>query len=114
MTNKLIGASLFSSAGIAEFYFSDLGIQIKTANELIPKRAQLYKYFHPDANIITGSITDEKIFDEVLKDIRKNNPKFLIATPPCQGMSTLGKKDYHFDKRNFLIFYVLDIIDQHN
>ena len=99
MANKIIGASLFSSSGIAEYYFEEIGIDIKTANELLPRRAKLYEYFYPNANMITGSICDEDIFNKVLADIKKNNPKFLIATPPCQGMSTLGKKEYSTDKR---------------
>lgn len=114
MTNKLVGASLFSSAGIAEFYFDQLGIDIKTANELLPKRADLYRFFHPNTNMICGSITDESIFKNVMDDIIRNDAKFLIATPPCQGMSTLGKKDYSNDERNYLIFYVLKAIDLHD
>ena len=38
-----------------------------------------------------------------------------MATPPCQGLSTLGKnkvqEQYVNDRRNFLILEVLDIID---
>ncbi|MFA5471767.1 MAG: DNA cytosine methyltransferase, partial [Acholeplasmataceae bacterium] len=30
------------------------------------------------------------------------------------GMSSLGKKEYSTDKRNFLIFYVFDIMDKHD
>ncbi len=114
MSNNIIGASLFSSSGIAEYYFDNIGINIKTANELIPRRAELFKYFYPKTNMIVGSITDEQIFKTVLEDIKRNNAKFLIATPPCQGMSSLGKKEYSTDKRNYLIFYVFDIMDNHN
>lgn len=114
MSKKIIGASLFSSSGIAEYFFNDIGINIKTANELIPKRADLYKYFYPNSNMICGSIADNKIFNLILKDIKKNDAKFLIATPPCQGMSSLGKKEYSTDKRNYLIFYVFDIMDSHD
>jgi len=104
------GVSLFSGAGIGEYYFEDIGINIKVANELLPKRAKLYKYFHPKTKMIVGSIMDKKINDEICRNIDKDC-KFLIATPPCQGMSTLGKKDYDNDNRNYLIMYVLDIID---
>lgn len=114
MKKKIIGASMFSSAGIAEFYLKDANIEIRTANELLPKRAQLYKFLYPSSNMICGSITDTNIFNEVLKDIRENNAKFLIATPPCQGMSTLGKKEYENDERNYLIFDVLKMIDSHD
>lgn len=106
------GASLFSSAGIAETYFQEIGIDIKVANELLPKRAQLYSYFHPQTKMICGDITNNVIFDNLLSEIKNNGCKFLIATPPCQGMSSLGKKEYSVDKRNYLIFYVLDIIDE--
>ena len=114
MNNKLIGASLFSSAGIAETYFEELGIDIKIANELISKRCELYKYLHPQTEMICGDITDEKIFNCINSKIKNYNCKFLIATPPCQGMSTLGKKDYINDERNYLIFYVLKIIDDND
>ena len=112
--NKIVGASLFSSAGIAETYFKELGIDIKVANELLPKRADLYRFFYPDTNMIQGDITDKVIFNNIDAEIKKQNCKFLIATPPCQGMSSLGKKEYSTDKRNYLIFYVLDIIDNND
>lgn len=104
------GASLFSSAGIGEYYLKKAGIEIVVANELLPKRAQLYSYFYPNSNMICGDITDNKIFEQVNKKIKESNCKFLIATPPCQGMSTLGKKQYVDDKRNYLFKYAIDII----
>ena len=35
----------------------------------------------------------------IIKNIMTNNVDFIIATPPCQGMSLAGKMD-KFDKRN--------------
>lgn len=104
------GASLFASAGIGEYYFKKANIDIVVANELLPKRAQLYSYFNDKCTMICGDITEKRIFDEVNKNIKLNDCKFLIATPPCQGMSTLGKKDYVEDKRNYLFSYAIDII----
>ena len=106
------GISLFSSAGIAETYFKKAGIDIICAVELLPKRAKLHKWLYPNCNMICGDITDSKVFNEIKENALKNNCKFLIATPPCQGMSSLGKKDYDNDKRNYLIFYAMDMIDQ--
>ncbi|MGI6510282.1 MAG: DNA cytosine methyltransferase [Erysipelotrichaceae bacterium] len=108
------GVSLFSSAGIAEKYFKEANIDIVIANELLPKRAKLYKYFYPDAKMICGDITDDMIFNRINKEIKKTGCKFLLATPPCQGMSTLGKKEYSTDKRNYLIFYAIDIIEDND
>ena len=107
---KIKGASLFSSAGIAELYLEKIGIDIKVASELIAKRCDLHRYLYPQCEMIQGDITQEEIFNKVNENIHKNECKFLLATPPCQGMSSLGKKEYSTDKRNYLIFYVFDII----
>ena len=109
------GASMFASAGIAETYFKEAGINIVVANELIEKRAQLYQYMYPKSKMIVGDITNNKIKQKFLEEI-KEDVKFLIATPPCQGISNLGKNrnldDKLKDPRNYLIFDVLEIIDQ--
>ena len=106
------GISLFSSAGIAETYFEESGIEIVGASELIPNRAKLHKFLYPKCEMVIGDIREEKNFSKIEDIARKNNCKFLLATPPCQGMSTLGKKDYDNDKRNYLVFYALDLIDK--
>ncbi len=105
------GVSLFCSAGIAETYFQQNGIEILVASELIKQRCDFYSYLYKKSNVICGDITQKEIFDKVKKETIKNGCKFLLATPPCQGMSTLGKKEYETDKRNYLVFYALDLID---
>lgn len=110
--NKIKGISMFSSGGIAETYLEDIGIEILLANELIEERANFYKYLYPKSKMITGDILNKNIFNEFISEAKKIKPKFLIATPPCQGMSSLGKKDYEVDERNFLIFSVIDVIKQ--
>ena len=110
---RLKGVSLFSSAGIGETYFKDIGIDIVVANELIARRAELYKAINPEVNVICGDITDEKIFDKIL-DFSPKKLDFLLASPPCQGMSAAGKnrcqKTMAEDKRNYLITYVVKFI----
>ncbi len=112
--SNLKGISLFSSAGIGELYISELGIEIVAANELVEKRAKCYKYIYPDTPIIYGDIRHKKIKNEI-KSYISEEVKLLIATPPCQGISTLGKNKSqdHFerDKRNYLIFDTLELID---
>lgn len=111
MIKNINALSMFSGGGIAETYFKDIGIDVKVANELLEERANFYKYTHPDTNMICGDITDDKIYNEVIRISRENNINFLIATPPCQGMSTLGPKKYDSDSRNSLIKYVIHAID---
>ena len=107
--SKLNGLSLFANVGIAETYLKEIGVDIKVANELVPKRANFYSYLYPDVNMIVGDIKDETIQKQIIDESIKNNVDFIIATPPCQGMSLAGKMNT-FDERNQLIFYALKII----
>lgn len=104
------GISMFSSAGIAEVYLQEIDINILLANELKQERAMYYRHLYPKAKMIIGDIQDKTVFDEFINEAITINPKLLIATPPCQGMSSLGKKEYHIDERNFLIFSVIEVI----
>jgi DNA (cytosine-5)-methyltransferase 1 len=101
--------SLFANVGIAEIYMKNLGIDVLVANELLENRARFYRHVHPYTNMISGDITDEKIFKNVINESIKANVDFIIATPPCQGMSCAGRKD-PFDPRNNLIFYAVEAI----
>lgn len=107
MTN-LKGLSLFSGGGIGEMFLKDINIDVVVANELIQKRASFYSYFHPKTKMFVGDI--KKHYMEIIKEAKKSEIDFIIATPPCQGMSTLGKKDYENDLRNYLIYYVLEVL----
>lgn len=101
--------SLFSSAGVAETYFEKHGISVKVAAELLPERVKIYRYLYPSVNMIEGDITDKETFDSIIVEAQKEKCNFLIATPPCQGMSTVGKqlKD---DPRNRLIINVVEAV----
>lgn len=101
--------SLFSSAGVAETYFEKHGIQVKVAAELLPERASFYQHLYPKTKMMQGDITDDTFFKGVLTAAKKENCDFLIATPPCQGMSTAGKQKKD-DPRNRLIIYVVQAI----
>lgn len=111
MNKPIVGLSLFSGGGIAETYFEEIGIHIAVANEILPERAKFYQHTHPTTKMICGDITQNLVFDNVLSEAKKAKATFLLATPPCQGMSTLGKREYISDKRNSLVSYVLKVID---
>lgn len=115
---KIKAISLFSGAGIGELLLRDSNVEVVAANELLPKRAECYSHFYPNADMYCGDITLEETQNYMLSAAKKNDVKMLIATPPCQGLSTLGKnkKQIHYekDKRNFLILYALKIVDQYD
>lgn len=108
------GLSLFSGAGIGETYLHDCGIEIVASNELVEQRAALYKHLYPSCNVICGDITQNEIFKKIITAAQ--GIEFLIASPPCQGMSVAGKNRHQVtmekDPRNYLITRVFEAIDQ--
>lgn len=103
--------SLFANVGIGEIFAKEAGVDIVVANELLPERAKFYSHIHPKSEMIQGDITQKKIFEQVIEAAKKKKVKFIVATPPCQGMSMAGKMDPN-DVRNTLILKVFDAIDQ--
>lgn len=110
----MVGVSLFSSAGIAEHYLPSLGIDIAVANEIVPERSALYHHLYPSTKMITGDITSPGVFAQIV-DNSPSKVDFLLASPPCQGMSVAGKnrsqQQMVRDKRNFLVFKIIEYIN---
>lgn len=106
------GLSLFSSAGIGETYLHECNIDIIAANELLPRRAQLHTRLFPNCQMICGDISEKRVFDAVMEAAQ--GAEFLIASPPCQGMSVAGKNRHTDtmleDPRNYLVTYVFHAI----
>ena len=103
------GISLFANVGIGETYFADNGVKICVSNEIIEKRAKFYSHLYPEVEMICGDITNLRIFNQLIELYNKNNCEFLMATPPCQGMSVAGKMNED-DPRNSLIIYTIEFI----
>lgn len=103
------GLSLFANVGIAETYLQDVGVDIVVANELLEERAAFYRHLYPSCDMVQGDIKDPEIYKSVIEKAKAANVEFIIATPPCQGMSYAGHKDPN-DIRNALITYVFDAI----
>lgn len=111
MTNKpkLHGLSLFANVGIAEAYLQSIGVQIEVANEYVEERAKFYQHVYPDTLMIQGDITQKETMARVIKESKVRKVDFIIATPPCQGMSDAGLR-LEFDERNQLISYAIEAI----
>ncbi len=107
--SKLNGLSLFANVGIAEAYMEELGIDIKIANEIDIERAKFYQDVYKNTHMICGDITEDSIRDTIVVEAIEKSVDFIIATPPCQGMSEAGKR-LKFDPRNQLISYAIDVI----
>lgn len=107
--SKLKGLSLFANVGIAEAYMKDIGVDILLANEIDEERAKFYQAVYPDAHMVCGDITDDEIRSQIVNEAIDKQVDFVIATPPCQGMSEAGLR-LEFDPRNQLVSYAVDVI----
>jgi DNA (cytosine-5)-methyltransferase 1 len=107
------GLSLFSNVGIAETYLKNQNINISVANELLRERVEFYTYHYPECKIIQGDITTQHTYKKVLDAALADKCDFLLATPPCQGMSVAGAMKEN-DPRNSLIKYVMKMIHDLN
>lgn len=112
-TKKINALSLFSNVGVAEAYYKEIGIDVKVANELEEKRADFYSHLYPDTKMIIGDITKRETKRKIIEESKKVSIDLVIATPPCQGMSTAGKMAFG-DPRNALICHAVEIINELN
>lgn len=101
--------SLFANIGVAEAYLKSIGIDVVVANELIERRAKLYSQIYPDTDMVCGDITTKDIFNEIVNKCETEKIDILMATPPCQGMSTAGPQTEN-DDRNSLICPVIKMV----
>ncbi len=108
---KLKCLSLFSSVGLAETYFDRNGIEVCIANELLPERVKFHKHLYPTVEMIQGDISDVNIYEQIILKAKAAECNFILATPPCQGMSTAGKKEKD-DPRNRLIIPAINAIKE--
>lgn len=107
--SKLKGLSLFANVGIAEAYLESIGVDICVANEIDEVRARFYQDVYPKTHMVCGDITDEETRTSIIEESIEKGVDFIIATPPCQGMSEAGLR-LEFDARNQLVYYAIDAI----
>jgi DNA (cytosine-5)-methyltransferase 1 len=118
---KLKAISLFSSSGIGDLGLRANGIKTEIACEIIQERLELFSENFKDAKCIGKDIwvaKDEIV--ELYKSINSEPPFLVLATPPCQGMSSNGmgkilsdiRKGIRpdIDERNRLIIPAIEII----
>lgn len=120
MSHKAI--SLFASSGIGDLALRAAGLKVILANELVEERAELFEVNFPESEMIRGDIwaAKSKIISRTKALLNGEELDFLIATPPCQGMSKNGQGKLlaeiragnrpEFDPRNRLIIPTLDIV----
>lgn len=113
---KIKGMSLFSGGGIGEMSLSKTNIKVVIANELLQQRCEFYKFYNPSTDVVCGDITKRETKNLLISKAKAQGVDFIMATPPCQGASLIGKnKDLEAmknDFRNYLVFDAVEIIEE--
>lgn len=116
------GVTLFASGGIGDLALRQAGVDVVVANELIHERAEVFKYNFPECEMIVGNIWElqGQIINTVEQKLKGAPLDFLMATPPCQGMSKNGRGKLlslirqgvrpELDQRNQLIVPTINIV----
>lgn len=109
--------SLFSCIGVAEYYLSSIGIDVVVASDIDKKRCDVHNFLYPNSTSICGDIRNDETKEAIIKATNGEKIDIVIATPPCQGMSSVGKNRSYdalisqADERNYLILESFKIID---
>lgn len=114
--------SLFSSAGIGDLGLLANGFDVIASSELIKQRHDLYRTNFPSARCFTGDIRKHKtdLIEHVQRRLDGKELFLMLATPPCQGMSTNGAGKLlseiragnrpPMDERNRLIIPTMEVV----
>ncbi len=103
---------LFSGAGGLSCGLAQEGIRSLVAVEINKDFAETYMRNHKKCLVIAEDIGNIN-FSEVLRNIHPEGIDLVCGGPPCQGFSTVGKKDEK-DKRNSLFWQFLRVVEEIN
>jgi DNA (cytosine-5)-methyltransferase 1 len=107
MNKKII--DLFSGCGGLSKGFEEAGFKVALAIDLWQDAIDTFNYNHKDKVAMCKDISElDNEFLEKFK--RKNDIVGIIGGPPCQGYSTVGKRNIN-DSRNYLYLEYCRIVE---
>lgn len=115
MTFDLTYVSLFSAAGLGCYGFKQAGFRCVGTAELLAKRLEIQKANHvcsvEDA-YYHGDLSSDEFLEKIASDVknRTDDLTLVVATPPCQGMSSANQKKGDELNRNSLVVKSLQFI----
>lgn len=117
MSHTLTYASLFSAAGLGCHGFKLEGYECVATAELIARRLDVQKANNtcddPGAYYL-GDLSNDEYLNKIASDVNSRTPDltFVLATPPCQGMSVANHKKNDELNRNSMVVKSLTFIEQ--
>jgi len=109
-TIKYSGIDLFAGAGGLSLGLTKNNINIVLANEIESDFAKTYALNHQNTKMLNKDIHDIDFKNE-LKKLKLSSVDILCGGPPCQGFSTVGKKN-KLDKRNSLFWEFIRAVNE--
>lgn len=94
--------SLFAGCGGSSLGYKLADGRVLLASEWDPSAAATYRANHPGTDLVEGDIAALSV-DEILArtGLKTGELDILDGSPPCQGFSSVGKREFH-DPRNVL------------
>lgn len=74
--------------------------------------ANTFKKNMPEAEVVTGDITDTDVKSLIIEKSKAVGINMIIGGPPCQGFSMKGKKLGLEDERNYLFKEYLKLVEE--
>lgn len=106
----MIAVDLFAGAGGMCLGLERAGINVVLANEIEKQFSETHKANFPGCRMVTADIKDMDFKKEV-SEMGLERVDLVAGGPPCQGFSTVGKKDRD-DPRNSLFEQFLRCVDE--
>ena len=106
----MIGVDLFAGAGGMCLGLQRSGITMVLANELEKRFADTHGANFPDCRMLVGDVADID-FKKEIRILGHERVDVVAGGPPCQGFSTVGRKD-RGDPRNSLFRQYLRCVEE--
>lgn len=107
----MLAVDLFSGAGGLSLGLERAGIKSVMANEIEKDFAKTHSLNFPDCRMLNRPIADVDFRSEVCSLGLEGRIDLVAGGPPCQGFSTVGKKDAA-DPRNSLFVQFLRAVEE--
>ena len=107
-----IAIELFAGAGGLSLGLENAGFDIPLAVEFVEEYAATLKKNHPKIKVLVKDVHDVD-FKKEKEELGLNEVDLVSGGPPCQGFSTVGRKN-EMDPRNSLFYEYLRAISELN
>lgn len=109
-SRRPIGVDLFCGVGGMSLGFEQAGFDVLAAIDCDPIHVECYKSNFPSCSVESGDLSELSGSDvRKLTDLGDRQIDVLFGGPPCQGFSSIGKREAD-DPRNLLLYHFARLV----